>query len=76
MTGSPFSPPTAFKIVQRDRVGKHEKTHLMHGKCHKCTKWVTIEGIKDVPSKVSLPSPRLAILEGADHYLKVPEIHW
>ena len=24
----------------------------MEGKCHKCKKWVPVEGIKDVPSKV------------------------
>ncbi|EMD35820.1 hypothetical protein CERSUDRAFT_96045 [Gelatoporia subvermispora B] len=52
MTGRPFSPPVAFKTIQRDRVGKHEKTNLLQGKCHKCAKWVPVEGIKDVPSKV------------------------
>lgn len=24
----------------------------MQGKCHKCHKWVNVEGIKDVPTKV------------------------
>ncbi|OCH84862.1 hypothetical protein OBBRIDRAFT_358373 [Obba rivulosa] len=52
MTGRPLSPPVAFKTVRRERVGKHEKTQVMQGKCHKCAKWVPVEGIKDVPSKV------------------------
>ncbi|OBZ72981.1 Meiotic expression up-regulated protein 26 [Grifola frondosa] len=52
MTGRPFSPPVAFRTTLRGSVGKHEKTSLMEGKCHKCKKWVAIEGIKDVPTKV------------------------
>ncbi|KAL4244557.1 hypothetical protein ABKN59_009993 [Abortiporus biennis] len=55
----PFSPPTAFRIIARTgpkgtelAIGKHEKSHLMQGKCHKCNKWVNVEGIKDVPTKV------------------------
>ncbi|KAI0695669.1 hypothetical protein C8T65DRAFT_664881 [Cerioporus squamosus] len=51
-TGLPFSPPTGFRTVSRANPGKHEKTRVMEGKCHKCKKWVPVEGIKDVPSKV------------------------
>ncbi|KAH9917769.1 uncharacterized protein B0H18DRAFT_938232 [Fomitopsis serialis] len=52
MTGRPFSPPLAFRTVQRTTVGKLEKTHIMQGKCHRCKKWVAVEGVKDVPTKV------------------------
>ncbi|KAH9895805.1 hypothetical protein C8Q73DRAFT_689543 [Cubamyces lactineus] len=51
-TGRPFSPPLAFRIVQRPNAGRLEKTQMMEGKCHKCKKWVAVEGIKDVPTKV------------------------
>ncbi|KAF9802608.1 hypothetical protein IEO21_09868 [Rhodonia placenta] len=52
MTGRPFSPPLAFRTISRTNVGKHEKAVLMQGKCHKCVKWVPVEGIKDVATKV------------------------
>ncbi|KAI0819706.1 hypothetical protein BC628DRAFT_1401141 [Trametes gibbosa] len=51
-TGRPFSPPLAFRVVPRPNAGKLEKIRLMEGKCHRCKKWVAIEGIKDVPTKV------------------------
>ncbi|EIW52808.1 uncharacterized protein TRAVEDRAFT_78296, partial [Trametes versicolor FP-101664 SS1] len=51
-TGRPFSPPLAFRTTARQNPGKLEKTELMEGKCHKCKKWVAVEGIKDVPTKV------------------------
>ncbi|KAH9939711.1 uncharacterized protein BXZ73DRAFT_43580 [Epithele typhae] len=51
-TGLPFSPPIAFRTVTRTNPGKHEKAELQEGKCHKCKKWVAVEGIKDVQSKV------------------------
>ncbi|EPS94279.1 hypothetical protein FOMPIDRAFT_1134647, partial [Fomitopsis schrenkii] len=51
-TGRPFSPPTAFRTIQRTNVGKLEKSELMQGRCHKCKKWVAVEGVKDVPTKV------------------------
>ncbi|KAF9523008.1 hypothetical protein CPB83DRAFT_776171, partial [Crepidotus variabilis] len=52
-TGKPFSPPVAFQITSRPNPGKNEKSEIQQGKCHKCTKWVAIEGIKDMESKVS-----------------------
>ncbi|KAI0653118.1 hypothetical protein C8Q70DRAFT_1038514 [Cubamyces menziesii] len=51
-TGRPFSPPLAFRIVPRPNAGRLEKTQMIEGKCHKCKKWVAVEGIKDVPTKV------------------------
>ncbi|CCL98458.1 uncharacterized protein FIBRA_00456 [Fibroporia radiculosa] len=38
---------SAFKCT-----GKQEKTEIIQGKCHKCLKWIAVEGIKDVPTKV------------------------
>ncbi|KAF9565451.1 hypothetical protein CPC08DRAFT_659349 [Agrocybe pediades] len=51
-TGRPFSPPTAFRIVPRPNPGKNEKTRIQQGKCHRCHKWIAVEGIKDMESKV------------------------
>ena len=51
-TGRPFSPPTSFRLIERPKPGKNEKTHIQQGKCHKCDKWVAVEGIKDLESKV------------------------
>ncbi|KAF8970983.1 hypothetical protein BDZ97DRAFT_1411822 [Flammula alnicola] len=51
-TGRPFSPPTAFRIVPRPNPGKKEKHRIQQGKCDKCDKWVAVEGIKDMESKV------------------------
>ena len=51
-TGRPFSPPTAFRTVARVNPSKHEKTRIVEGKCHKCKKWVAVEGVKDVEAKV------------------------
>ncbi|KAM5530441.1 hypothetical protein V8D89_015881 [Ganoderma adspersum] len=51
-TGRPFSPPTAFRTIARVNPSKHEKTHIMEGQCHRCRKWVAIEGVKDVEAKV------------------------
>ena len=51
-TGQPFSPPTAFRTIVRANPSKHEKMHIMEGKCHRCKKWVAVEGVKDVEAKV------------------------
>ncbi|KAA1471012.1 hypothetical protein DENSPDRAFT_892538 [Dentipellis sp. KUC8613] len=51
-TGLPFSPPTAFRVVPRPNPGKLEKTKIKQGHCHKCKKWVAVEGIKDMDAKV------------------------
>jgi len=51
-TGKPFSPPLVFRIVPRINPGKKEKPQIQQGKCHKCFKWVNVEGIKDMESKV------------------------
>ncbi|KAF9458076.1 hypothetical protein BDZ94DRAFT_1174351, partial [Collybia nuda] len=51
-TGLPFSPPVAYRRTQRLEVGKKEKPAIQEGKCHKCKKWIAVEGIKDMESKV------------------------
>lgn len=52
-TGRPFSPPTAFRTTPRINPGKKEKLQIQQGKCHKCQKWIAVEGIKDMESKVT-----------------------
>ena len=72
MSGLPFSPPLEFRTSARVNAGKHEKTEIMEGKCHRCKKWVPVEGVKDVPSKVReifwcvFPSPLLFVEMEAD----------
>ncbi|KAI0687811.1 hypothetical protein BC835DRAFT_377224 [Cytidiella melzeri] len=57
-TGLPFSPPVAFHRipnVPHSKQGikvKQEKAEIEQGKCHKCKKWVAVEGVKDVEVKV------------------------
>ncbi len=52
-TGRPFSPPIAFRVIPRTNPGKKEKLIIQQGKCHKCQKWIAVEGIKDMESKVA-----------------------
>jgi len=33
-------------------VAKHERTIMLEGKCHRCTKWIGIEGVKEGDAKV------------------------
>ncbi|CAA7270831.1 unnamed protein product [Cyclocybe aegerita] len=51
-TGRPFSPPTMFRTVRRPNPGKKERHQIQQGKCHKCDKWIAVEGIKDMENKV------------------------
>ena len=51
-TGRPFSPPTAFCVIPRLNPGKTEKRFIRQGKCHKCSQWIAVEGVKDMESKV------------------------
>jgi hypothetical protein len=51
-SGKPFSPPLEFKTLTRNKPGKLEKKVIKHGKCHKCSKWIAVEGIKEGDSKV------------------------
>ncbi|KAL0948139.1 hypothetical protein HGRIS_010759 [Hohenbuehelia grisea] len=53
-TCQPFSPPLDFRTVSRSLCGKHERSVIKQGKCHKCSKWISVEGVKDVELKVSL----------------------
>ncbi|KAG5716820.1 hypothetical protein E4T56_gene17854 [Termitomyces sp. T112] len=48
----PFSPPLAFRTTPRTNPAKYERTSICEAKCHKCTRWVPVEGIKDVQPKV------------------------
>lgn len=53
-TGRPFSPPIAFCVIPRLNPGKTEKHFIRQGKCHKCSQWIAVEGIKDMESKVNI----------------------
>jgi hypothetical protein len=55
-TARPFSPPTAFRTTPRLRPGKHERTHMLEGRCHRCARWVPVQGVKDADAKVFLTS--------------------
>ncbi|KAL0579707.1 hypothetical protein V5O48_002271 [Marasmius crinis-equi] len=48
----PFLPPLAFRVSNRPRALKTEKTQIKEGKCHQCHKWVPVEGVKDMEVKV------------------------
>jgi hypothetical protein len=51
-TARPFSPPTAFRTVPRQRPGKLERTQMLEGRCHRCMRWVPVQGVKDADAKV------------------------
>ncbi|KAF5333650.1 hypothetical protein D9611_002232 [Ephemerocybe angulata] len=51
-SGRPFSPPLSFRVVPRSNPAKLERKEMRQGKCHKCSKWIDLEGVKDVESKV------------------------
>ncbi|KAH9995223.1 hypothetical protein BJV77DRAFT_1157854 [Russula vinacea] len=51
-TARPFSPPTAFRTTPRQRPGKLERTQMLEGQCHRCVRWVPVQGVKDANAKV------------------------
>ncbi|KAG6887706.1 hypothetical protein C0992_011132, partial [Termitomyces sp. T32_za158] len=51
-TQRPYAPPRAFRVTQRPNAAKHERTAIREALCHKCARWVPLEGIKDVQPKV------------------------
>ena len=56
VTARPFSPPIQFRVATRSRPLKTEKSNILEGKCHKCRKWIAVEGVKNVTVKVR-PEP-------------------
>ncbi|KAI0027976.1 hypothetical protein K488DRAFT_80910 [Vararia minispora EC-137] len=52
VTGAPFSPPVAFRTDPRPKAGQRERHDMRQGKCHKCKKWVDLESVKNVDTKV------------------------
>ncbi|KAG6870183.1 hypothetical protein C0993_005027, partial [Termitomyces sp. T159_Od127] len=50
-TQRPFSPPLAFRLTPRPNPAKHERPAIREAKCHKCARWVPVEGVKDVQPK-------------------------
>ncbi|KAF5378199.1 hypothetical protein D9615_007598 [Tricholomella constricta] len=51
-TGLPFSPPVEFRITPRPQAGKNERPEVREARCHHCARWVPVEGIKAVETKV------------------------
>ncbi|KAG6916613.1 hypothetical protein DXG01_006109, partial [Tephrocybe rancida] len=50
-TGRPFAPPLSFRTTPRPHAARHERTAIQEARCHKCTRWVPVEGVKDVEAK-------------------------
>ncbi|CAL1702434.1 unnamed protein product [Somion occarium] len=51
LSKAPFSPPVAFQLTDQPSALKNQKTKILKGKCHKCQKWVPVEGPKEVETK-------------------------
>ncbi|KAK7681982.1 hypothetical protein QCA50_014945 [Cerrena zonata] len=49
---APFSPPIAYKLTDQPTALKNQKPKILKGKCHKCQKWLPVEGPKEVETKV------------------------
>ncbi|KAF8493799.1 hypothetical protein F5888DRAFT_1636531 [Russula emetica] len=76
-TARPFSPPIAFRTTPRQRPGKLERTQILEGQCHRCMRWVPVQGVKDTEAKVlhlSLFLDRLLNVWRAG--CKVKELFW
>ncbi|KAF8550723.1 hypothetical protein OG21DRAFT_1499629 [Imleria badia] len=52
ISARPFSPPVAFRTIERHNPAKNERTSIQEGKCHRCKKWVLVESIKNIDIKV------------------------
>ncbi|KAI9439422.1 hypothetical protein BJY52DRAFT_1206943 [Lactarius psammicola] len=75
-TARPFSPPTAFRNTQRQRPGKHERTHMLEGRCHRCARWVPVQGVKDADAKVHLLLLSPSVADFVVRSRKVKELFW
>ncbi|EJD52320.1 hypothetical protein AURDEDRAFT_180943 [Auricularia subglabra TFB-10046 SS5] len=42
----PFSPPIEFRSAKRTVSGRHEKDAVLEGKCHQCSRFIPLEGVK------------------------------
>ncbi|KAG6826760.1 hypothetical protein H0H87_006393, partial [Tephrocybe sp. NHM501043] len=51
-TGRPFAPPLAFRVTPRPGAARNERTEMKEAMCHRCEKWIAVEGVKDVEAKV------------------------
>ncbi|KAI5116522.1 hypothetical protein M0805_000588 [Coniferiporia weirii] len=51
-TTQPFSPPIAFRTIDRKPNHKNEKLQLLEGQCHRCHEWTPVEGVKCVEAKL------------------------
>ncbi|KZV65713.1 hypothetical protein PENSPDRAFT_562662, partial [Peniophora sp. CONT] len=51
-SGAPFSPPIAFRTELRPKPAPHERKEMRQGKCHKCDRWIDLEGVKPGEAKV------------------------
>ena len=47
-TGAPFSPPVDFRTTPRPDSGAKERKEIIEGLCHKCDKWIPLQGVKNV----------------------------
>ncbi|KAJ2933456.1 hypothetical protein H1R20_g3610, partial [Candolleomyces eurysporus] len=75
-SGKPFSPPLLFRTVPRKNPAKTDRKEIRQGKCHKCSKWVAVEGVKDIECKVRSPPSHFYHTLTLPPGIKVKELHW
>ena len=73
-SAAPFSPPMIFRTKPRNQVTKHERSQITEGKCHKCSKWIPLETIKDADVKVQFIP--VVTIENSRPFMQVKEIFW
>lgn len=73
-SAAPFSPPMIFRTKPRNQVTKHERSQITEGKCHKCSKWIPLETIKDADVKVRFIS--VIMIGNSRCFMQVKEIFW
>ncbi|KZO97258.1 hypothetical protein CALVIDRAFT_480192 [Calocera viscosa TUFC12733] len=51
-TGRPFYPPIAFRTSERAVNTKNMKEFMREGRCHRCNKWIPLDGVRSGDVKV------------------------
>ncbi|BGP12754.1 hypothetical protein JCM10213_008893 [Rhodosporidiobolus nylandii] len=52
LTGLPFSPPVAMRVVKTNNKTKDTRSEMTEGQCHKCNQWIALLSVKNVDAIV------------------------
>ncbi|KAI0245825.1 hypothetical protein BJV78DRAFT_1136794, partial [Lactifluus subvellereus] len=46
-------PLPSFRTTPHQRPGKLRCTHMLEGRCHRCARWIPVQGVKDTNAKIN-----------------------